>query len=61
MKKYIVGEDLKQGSECVILDNVVHKVESAIKPRRELPKKIMNLQHDEVINKINEILDYMKD
>jgi len=28
MKKYIVGEDLKQGSECIILDNVVHKMES---------------------------------
>ena len=30
MKKYIVGEDLKQGDECIILDNVVHRVENEL-------------------------------
>ena len=37
MKKYIVGENLKQGDECIILDNVVHRVEKLESERCECP------------------------
>ncbi len=93
MNKYRVGEDLKQGEGCVILDGVVHRVESeycecersfyanqpakyycgncekpiaqeGVKPKRELPEKfdeVLTTNYVNLKNKINEIIDYLKD
>jgi len=43
MKKYIVGELLKQGDECIIIDGVVHKVESERKIKRPCMKCHKNM------------------